>query len=83
MNMEEFIESMNQLRRKYDFCIVEDCDLWSLMTGFLFYRNENSEKLFAHITGVRYSNDGSKLEGDFNGFLKLLEEAVNEEYAPN
>jgi hypothetical protein len=80
MNSKEFVEKMNELRQKYNFCIQEDCDLWSLMSGFLFYENEHSEKPFAHITGVKYSKDGSDLEGDFDGVLKLLRESVDVVY---
>ena len=81
MNTEEFINEMNELRREYDFCISEDSDLWSAMTGFIFYRNEESEQGFSHITGVRYNNDGTGLEGDFLGVLNIMKEAVTKEYS--
>jgi len=80
MDAREFIEKVNELRREHEFCIEEDCDLWSMMTGFSFYRDEGSEEAFAHITGVRYTRDGSSLEGDFKGFLNILNQAVEEEY---
>jgi hypothetical protein len=80
MTMDEFVNGMNELRRKHNFCIQEDCDLWSLMQGFLFFRDYKSEKPFAHITGVRYRRDGSGLEGDFEGVLELMTESVNDEY---
>jgi hypothetical protein len=80
MNMTEFIDKMNALKRKHDFCIQDDCDLWSIMQGFLFFRDYKSEKPFAHITGVRYKRDGSGLEGDFEGVLKLMNESVDAEY---
>ena len=80
MNMNEFIEGMNALRREHGFCIEEDCDLWSLMKGFMFFKDMNTEKPFAHITGVRYKSDGDGLEGDFKGVLELMTEAVNKEY---
>ena len=77
MDMNEFIEGMNKLRRKHDFCIEEDCDLWSMMTGFMFFRGEDPERPFAHITGVRHTKNGDGLEGDFEGVLELMTEAVN------
>lgn len=80
MDMEAFINAMNELRQKYNFAIQEDCDYWALMQGFLFYKDENSQKPFAHITGVRYKKDGGGLEGDFSGVLKLMTEAVETEY---
>lgn len=80
MNTNQFVEKINEMRRKFNFCIVENCDLWNMMTGYLFYRYEDSEKPFAHITGIAYSRDGSCLEGDFEGFLRILDEAVKEEY---
>ena len=79
--MNEFIDQMNALRNEYGFCIGEDCDLWSRMTGFMFYKTEESDRPFAHITGVRYKEDGSCLEGDFAGVLKLMKEAVISEYS--
>ena len=78
--MNEFIEGMNELRGEHDFCIEDDCDLWTLMTGFMFFRDEGAEKPFAHITGVRYKKDGSGFEGDFEGVLELMAKAVNDEY---
>jgi len=83
MDMNEFIEGMNELRRKHEFCIGEDCDLWTQMTGFMFFKDEGTKKPFAHITGVRYNIDGDGLEGDFKGFLKLMAEAINKEYKVN
>tara|TARA_R110000772_G_scaffold31913_1_gene78481 strand:+ start:556 stop:822 length:267 start_codon:yes stop_codon:yes gene_type:complete len=83
MDMNEFVEGMNKLRREHGFCIEEDCDLWSLMKGFIFYRNMESEKSFAHITGVRYTSNGDGLEGDFKGVLELMTKAVNDEYKVN
>lgn len=80
MTMNDFIDSLNKKRSEYDFLIEEDCDLWSLMNGFLFYRNEDSKKPFAHITGVRHKKDGTGLEGDFEGFLNLLNGALIKEY---
>jgi len=80
MNMNEFIEGMNNLRREHEFCIGEDCDLWSQMTGFMFFKDEDTKKPFAHITGVRYTSSGDGLEGDFEGVLELMTEAVNKEY---
>lgn len=80
MDMNEFIEGMNKLRREYEFCIEEDCDLWSMMTGFMFFKNEGTEESFAHITGVRYTSSGDGLEGDFEGVLELMTKAVNDEY---
>ena len=81
MDMEKFINEMNELRRKHNFCIQDDCDLWHLMNGFLFFKNEESASAFAHITGVRYKQDGSGLEGDFEGTIKLMTEAVEVEYS--
>lgn len=80
MDTEQFVEEINKIRRRFNFCIVENCDLWNMMTGFLFYRDEYSEEPFAHITGITYSRDGSCLEGDFKGFLNILDEAVKVEY---
>ena len=81
MNIDEFINEMNELRGEYNFCISEDSDLWSAMTGFIFYRNEEVEQGFCHITGVMYNNDGTGLEGDFLGVLNLMKEAVKKEYS--
>ncbi len=78
--MNDFIDGMNELRRKHLFYIEEDCDLWTLMTGFMFFKDMDTEKPFAHVTGVRYKKDGSGLEGDFEGVLKLMTEAINNEY---
>lgn len=83
MNMNEFIDGMNELRRKHLFCIEEDCDLWSQMKGFIFYRDMETEKPFAHITGVKYTSNGDGLEGDFKGVLELMTEAVKKEYEEN
>lgn len=79
MDMDQFISAINQLRARYQFCIEEDCDLWSLMRGFLLYR-EDSKKAFAHITGIRYTYSGDRLEGDFEGVLRLMTEVVESEY---
>jgi len=80
MNAKEFIEKVNEIIREHELYIEEDCDLWCMMTGFLFYKNEDSEKAFAHITGVCYTRDGSSLAGDFKGFLRALGESVIEEH---
>lgn len=79
MNTEEFINQIKEILPEQCF-ISENSDLWSYMDGFLFYRDENADKPFAEITGVRYVRDGSALEGDFSGFLALLTNAVNEEF---
>ena len=64
----------------HDIYIEENCDLWSMMDGYLFFRTKESKKCFAHITGIRYSEEGDKFEGDFEGFINLLDDALKIEF---
>ncbi len=80
MDTDEFINTINEIRQKYDFAIQENCDYQPMVNGLLFYRDDKSEKPFAHITGISYKRDGTGLDGDFVGFIKLLNEAVIAEY---
>lgn len=82
MEFKEFWKNHIALLKKYDVCCELDCDLWSHANGYLYYRSEDVDNKaadsIAHITGVSYTRDGSKLIGDFEGYLSVLEEALSD-----
>lgn len=80
MNMYKFIKEMNKLKNAYGFAIEENSDSWVHMDGFMLYRDIDTKKHFANIAGVQYTQDGSGLEGDFEGVLKLMKEAADKEF---
>lgn len=78
MTKDEFQSEIQILLRKYSAFIEPNCDLWHMVDGYIFYRNEDDEKGFMHLTGVGY--DRGKFGGDFEGFVKMAKEGFQEEY---
>ena len=79
MNIEQFHMEFNRLRVKYNLIWEWDCDLQSLITGMVFYKKVEDEKPFCHIQGI-YVDKEFNLTGDFEGFIRLLEEVTKDEY---
>lgn len=80
MDSEAFIEKLRQLTEAHGIFWEFDCDYEPLMTGLLFYREEHSESPFVHVTGIHYdAGSRNSLAGDFDGFIRLLTDAIEEE----
>lgn len=79
MTGNDFNKKFCDLQSKYNFWFEPNCDLWSLVTGFLFYRNESDVTPMFSISGIEYDRNG-KLIGDFDLFIKTLEESLAEEF---
>jgi hypothetical protein len=79
MNQEMFIVKINEILKKYDASIEENCDLWSMMDGYCFYK-QNDNVPFANVRGVCYAREGDRLVGDFSGFVLLVEYIFKSEY---
>lgn len=79
MNMNEFSQEITSVLKKYNAFIEENCDLWSMMDGFIFYKSE-SDTTGINIRGVCYSRDGSELIGDLIGYISHVKEVMEKEY---
>ena len=78
MKAEQFIKEHKELITKYGVTFCDNCDLWSAVDGFEYYKDE---KFIFSISGIRYSNDGKSLVcGDFADYLQILSKGLKEEY---
>lgn len=73
---DEFRKCHNFLLGKYDITFMNNCDYWSQVSGNIYYKGD---EFICHITGIFY-NDNGDWGGDFDGYLKLLEESLYEKY---
>ena len=71
MTQKEFIEQHKAICRDHDLWFEDNCDLWSIVDGMIYYRNSD-EKQVAHITGIYYDHNGGGIMGDYDGYLELL-----------
>jgi hypothetical protein len=71
-----FREYHNQLLSKYEIEFENNCDYWAVVTGNIYSKGE---KFVCHIKGIKYDEDGDWV-GDLDGYLKLLEKTLAEEF---
>jgi hypothetical protein len=65
--------------KKHNVCFEEDCDLWSLVRGLIYYKGqpEDDGEFLVHITGIYYDSNGV-LSGDLEKYLKLLDSELTD-----
>ena len=75
-NSESFRHYHNLLLHKYEVSFENNCDLWSLVNGNLYY--DKNGKFISHINGgIRYDKNGDWF-GNLRGYLIVLEKALIE-----
>lgn len=78
MNVEVFKQKHKELISKYDVTFTDNCDLWSAVDGFDYYKGDT---FIFSISGIGYSRDGKSLVcGDFADYLNILSNGLKEEF---
>ena len=77
MTKEEFSTRHKAIITKYDVCFCDNCDMKSMVNGFIYYKNppNSGGKFVCHIRGIYY-DDIIGMGGDFEGYLELLEDTL-------
>lgn len=73
MNFKEFWTAHVAIMSDNVLAYEDNVDLWSMMTGYIYYKDNVN---IGSVTGIQYNRDGDALEGDFEGYLKNLQELV-------